>query len=48
MFEGELKARSMGAQATEAVCKCMATNEMNKLEMPEFEWILKAIEPSLG
>jgi len=43
MFGGRLKARSMGAQKTEAICKCMVINKMNKLRMPEFEWILKAI-----
>lgn len=43
MFGGELKARSMGAQTTEAICKCMVINKMNKLGMPEFEWILKAV-----
>lgn len=35
----ELKARSMGGQKTEAHCKCMVINRMNKLGMPKFEWI---------
>jgi hypothetical protein len=42
MFGDKLKARSMGAQKTEALCKCMIINKMNKLGMPRFDWILKA------
>ena len=42
MFGGELKARSMGAQKTEAICKCQIINKMNKLGMPRFEWISEA------
>lgn len=43
MFGGRLKARSMGSQKTEAICKCMIINKMNKIGMPEFEWILRAV-----
>lgn len=42
MFGGELKARSMGAQKTEAICKCMIINKMNSLGMPRFEWVSEA------
>jgi hypothetical protein len=42
MFGGELKARSMGSQKTEAICKCMIINKMNKLGMPRFEWVFEA------
>jgi hypothetical protein len=42
MLGGGLKARSMGAQKTEAICKCLVINKMNKLGMPRFEWVLKA------
>ena len=42
MFGGRLKARSMGAQKTEVVCKCMIINKMNKLGMPRFEWVFEA------
>lgn len=43
MFGGRLKARSIGCQKTEAVCKSMIINKMNKLGMPKFEWTLEAI-----
>ena len=42
MFGGELKARSIGSQKTEAICKCMVINKMNNLGMPKFEWKTKA------
>lgn len=42
IFGGSLKARSMGAQKTEAICKCMVINKMNELCMPKFEWIFEA------
>jgi hypothetical protein len=42
MLGGELKARSIGAQKTEAICKCMIINKMNKLGMPRFEWVSEA------
>lgn len=42
MFGGELKARSMGAQKTEAICKCIIINKMNNLGMPRFEWVFEA------
>ncbi|KAF3363013.1 putative transposase [Chlamydiales bacterium STE3] len=37
-----LKARSMGSQKTEAICKCMVINKMNKLGMPRFDWVFEA------
>lgn len=42
MLGSILKARSIGAQKTEAICKCMVINKMNKLGMPKFEWIFEA------
>lgn len=42
MFGGGLKSRSMGAQKTEAFCKVLVINKMNKLGMPKFEWVLEA------
>ena len=42
VFGGELKARLIGSQKTEVICKCVAINEMNKLGMPVFEWVAKA------
>ncbi len=42
MFGGRLKARSIGAQKTEVICKCMIINKMNKLGMPRFEWVFEA------
>lgn len=37
-----LKARHQEAQKTEALCKCLVINKMNKLGMPKFEWVLEA------
>ena len=42
MIGGGLKARLIGSQKTEAICKCMVINKMNKLGMPKFEWMFKA------
>lgn len=42
MFGGRLKARSIGSQKTETICKCMVINKMNKMGMPKFEWVFKA------
>ena len=42
MFGCRLKARSLGSQKTECMCKCMIINKMNKLGMPRFEWIFEA------
>ncbi len=42
MFGGRLKARSIGSQKTESICKCMIINKMNKLGMPRFEWAFEA------
>lgn len=42
MLGGKLKARSIGSQKTEALCKCMVINKMNKLGMPRFEWVFEA------
>lgn len=39
MFGGRLKSRSIESQKTEAMCKCMIINKMNKLGMPKFEWV---------
>lgn len=41
MFGSSLKAREMGSQKTEVICKCMVINRMNKLGMPKFEWVLE-------
>lgn len=41
MFGEGLKARSMEAQKTEAICKCMVINKMNSLGMPRFEWVFE-------
>lgn len=41
MFGERLKARSLGSQESEAICKCLAINKMNKLGMPRGKWILK-------
>ena len=38
MFGEKLKARSMEAQETEAICKCLALNKMNKMGMPRGRW----------
>lgn len=42
MLGDKLKARDFGAQKTEAICKCLVINKMNKLGMPRFEWVLEA------
>lgn len=42
MLGGGLKARSLGAQKTEALCKCLVINKMNKFGMPKFEWAIRA------
>ncbi len=42
MFGGRLKARSIGSQKTECICKSMIINKMNKLGMPRFEWVFEA------
>lgn len=42
MFGERLKARCIGTQESEAICKCLAINKMNKLGMPRGKWILKA------
>ena len=42
MFGGRLKARLLGSQKTESICKCMVINKMNKLGMPRFEWVFEA------
>lgn len=42
MFGSGLKARSIGPQKTEVICKCMVINKMNKLGMPRFEWVFEA------
>ncbi|MCE2983426.1 MAG: hypothetical protein LW832_07660 [Parachlamydia sp.] len=41
MLGGRLKARSMGPQKTESICKCMVVNKMNKLDMPRFDWVFE-------
>lgn len=40
LFGEGLKARLLGAQKTEIICKCLVVNKINKLGMPEFEWVL--------
>lgn len=42
MFGDKLKARDLGAQKTEAICKSLIINKMNKLGMPRFEWMFEA------
>ena len=42
MFGDKLKARNLGAQKTETICKCLIINRMNKIGMPRFEWIFEA------
>ena len=42
MFGDKLKARDLGAQMTEAICKCLIINKTNKLGMPRFEWVFEA------
>ena len=41
MFGERLKARSIGAQESESICKCLVINKMNKLGMPKGKWILE-------
>jgi len=43
MFGEGLKARLMGAQETESICKCIIINRMNKLGMPKGKWMLKGV-----
>lgn len=42
MFGARLKARSMDTQKSEAICKCLVVNKMNKLGMPRGKWQLQA------
>lgn len=42
MLGGNLKARSMGAQRTESICKCLVINKMNKLGLPKGKWVGEA------
>lgn len=42
MFGERLKARSIGAQESEALCKCLVINKMNKLGLPKGHWVVKA------
>lgn len=42
MFGERLKARAVGAQQTESICKCLAINKMNKLGLPNGKWLLNA------
>jgi hypothetical protein len=39
MLGEKLKARLMGAQHSEAICKCLVINKMNKLGMPKGSWV---------
>jgi hypothetical protein len=39
MLGEKLKARSMGAQQSESICKCLIINKMNKLGMPKGNWV---------
>jgi hypothetical protein len=43
MFGERLKGRSVGTQQSEAICKCLIINEMNKLGLPQGEWVSNAI-----
>lgn len=43
MFGERLKARSIGAQESESICKCLAINKMNKFGMPKGKWVLKKV-----
>ncbi len=36
-----LKARRQDTQQTEAICKCLVINKMNKLGLPKGKWVLK-------
>ena len=42
MFGSRLKARLIGCQKTEAICKCMVINKMNKIGIPKFDWVKEA------
>ena len=42
MFGSKLKARLIGCQKTEAICKCMVINKMNKIGIPKFDWVKEA------
>jgi len=42
LFGEGLKARSLGSQKTEAICKCIIINRINKMGMPRFEWVYEA------
>jgi hypothetical protein len=42
MLGDRLKARSIGAQESESICKCLVINKMNKLGLPRGKWVLKA------
>lgn len=42
MLGSSLKARTLGSQKTESICKCLVINKMNKLGMPKFEWVFEA------
>lgn len=42
MLGEQLKARSIGAQKTESLCKCLVINKMNKLGLPKGHWVVKA------
>jgi Transposase DDE domain len=39
MFGSNLKSRCLGAQQSEAICKCLIINKMNSLGMPKGRWI---------
>jgi hypothetical protein len=41
MFGERLKARSIGAQETESICKCLAINKMNKVGLPKSSWKIR-------
>ena len=42
MLGERLKARAMESQCTEAFCKCLVINRMNKLGLPKGEWVFEA------
>lgn len=42
MFGERLKARSVGAQESESICKCLVINKMNKLRLPKGIWEIKS------
>lgn len=39
MIGGGLKARNLGSQQTEAICKCLVINKINKLGLPRGIWV---------